>query len=273
MTRYLLLAVVLAIPACSPAPAPSGADTAARLAATAPAEASETGDARAAVSGVVAETMNSGGYTYARLSGASGDTWMAAAEFAIIPGAAISAAVDMPMRNFHSRTLNREFTEIYFVRDVVMNGTPVAGAARGRPNGRRWPAVMVRPGPRAPPRRPRPSSPGSIPAPGGLTIADVWARHAALSGKPVVVRGQIVKVNLAIMGVNWYHVQDGSGVVADRTHDLVVTSAAEHQAGDVVTVQGVLATDKDFGAGYTYEAIIEGAEMRQEARPLPSTRR
>jgi hypothetical protein len=101
------------------------------------------------------------------------------------------------------------------------------------------------------------------PAPGGVTVAEVWAKRAALSGKPIVLRGQVVKVNYEIMGANWYHLQDGSGVVADGTHDLVVTSSARMVAGDVVTVSGVLTTDKDFGAGYSYEAIVEGAEIRK----------
>jgi len=103
-----------------------------------------------------------------------------------------------------------------------------------------------------------------VPAvPGSVMIADVWAKRAALSGKPLVLRGQIVKVNLAIMGTNWYHLQDGSGVVKDGTHDLVVTSAAELNAGDIVTVNGTLTTGKDFGAGYSYEAIVERADIRK----------
>ena len=61
------------------------------------------------------------------------------------------------------------------------------------------------------------------------------------------------------MGANWYHLQDGSGLVKDGTHDLVVTSAAEFKAGDIVTVNGTLTTDKDFGAGYAYPVIIEEA--------------
>ena len=32
--------------------------------------------------------------------------------------------------------------------------------------------------------------------------------------------------------------------------------------GDVVTVKGTLAADKDFGAGYLYEVIIENAKVQ-----------
>jgi len=33
--------------------------------------------------------------------------------------------------------------------------------------------------------------------------------------------------------------------------------------GDTVLVRGTLVTDKDFGAGYRYEVIIEDAEVTQ----------
>lgn len=206
--------------------------------------------------------MNSGGYTYARLTRAGGDTWVAAIEFPIVPGATLSAAVDMPMRNFHSRTLNRDFSEIYFVRDVVMNGTPVVASAASTSAGE--PAMAGSHGGSDADAPAAPSLIAPVAAvPGSVKIADVWAKRTALSGQPLVLRGQIVKVNLAIMGANWYHLQDGSGVVAEGTHDLVVTSAAELKAGDVVTVNGVLTIDKDFGAGYAYDAIIERADIRK----------
>lgn len=266
-SRACFVVVALTCAACSTPPATSNVGAPAPSSATVP-EATTTGPAtgkdagEAMITGVVAETMNSGGYTYARLTDAGGDTWMAAAEFSVMPGATIAAAVDMPMRNFRSRTLNREFSEIYFVRDVVMNGAPVAASAAPASAGE--PPMAGSHGASA---EEAPAAPSLIapiaPAPGGVTIADVWAKRQALSGKPLVLRGQIVKVNLAIMGTNWYHLQDGSGVVSDGTHDLVVTSAAELQAGDVVTVNGTLTTDKDFGAGYTYDAIVERADIRK----------
>ena len=214
------------------------------------------------VAGVVAETMNSGGYTYARLTADGTETWIAGTEFPLKVGDTVSAAVDMPMEQFHSRTLNRDFPLIYFVRDVALNGQPVRAEVAG-------PGAMVMPTmagshgnddvPPAPPQL----IAAVAPAPGGVTVADVWARRATLSGKPVVIRGQVVKVNYEIMGTNWYHLQDGSGVVADGTHDLVVTSSAQVKTGDIVTVSGVLTTDKDFGAGYAYEAIVEKADIKK----------
>lgn len=95
------------------------------------------------------------------------------------------------------------------------------------------------------------------PPPGGMSIADVWAKRATLAGREVTVRGKVVKVNNQILGMNWLHLQDGSGSAEARTHDLTITTGDEASVGDVITVTGVLAIDKDFGAGYAYAAILE----------------
>jgi hypothetical protein len=99
------------------------------------------------------------------------------------------------------------------------------------------------------------------PPAGGLAIADVWARRAALHGQEVTVRGRVVKVNNQIMGRNWVHLQDGSGSESDSTHDLTITTDALVATGDIITVAGVLAADKDFGSGYMYDVILENGRV------------
>jgi hypothetical protein len=264
VTRVLVVVVVMISgAACSAPPPASGVPVAPPVAAAGASEGSGTGSESGMVEGVAVEAMNSGGYTYARLTGARGERWMAAAAFPIALGATIRAVVDMPMRNFRSRTLNREFAEIDFVRDVVMDGTPVAtldGVAGVREQA--MADSHAGGGDAATSGATTLTAPVAA-IPGTTVIAEVWAKRATLSGRTVVVRGRIVKVNLGILGANWYHLQDGSGVVADGTHDLVVTSAAEFTAGEVVTASGVLTTGKDFGAGYAYEAIVERADLRK----------
>lgn len=98
---------------------------------------------------------------------------------------------------------------------------------------------------------------------GGKTVAEVFAEKASLAGKPVTVRGKVVKVNGGIMGKNWLHVRDGSG--AEGTNDLTVTTAAELPAlGAIVVVTGPVSLDKDYGMGYQYAVIVEGAEVKVE---------
>jgi len=99
---------------------------------------------------------------------------------------------------------------------------------------------------------------------GGKTIGEIYAEKAALAGKQVVLRAKVVKFNTQIMGKNWLHVRDGSGDAAQGTHDLTVTTDAAAKIGDTVLVSGKLHLDRDFGFGYKYDALIEGAKVTVE---------
>jgi hypothetical protein len=97
--------------------------------------------------------------------------------------------------------------------------------------------------------------------PGGLSVGDVFAQRKTLAGKPVTVRGKVVKANNGILGRNWIHIQDGSGSAADRSNDLTVTSDAVVRVGDVVTFTGILGVGVEIGEGYGYDALLEKAKI------------
>lgn len=250
MNRSLIvLLAVTSIAACSPGPVATTA---------APAQAAVPAAAPGTITGTIAETMNSGGYTYARVQATPKDVWIASTELPIKIGDRMTAAIDMPMENFNSKTLNRSFPLIYFVSGVTRDGEARAmqpamadalapAASHGGATASAAPQVVE----------------SIAPAPGGVTIAQIWAQRQALSGKVVVLRGKVVKVNNAIMGSNWFHLQDGSGIAKDGTNDLTVTTSATVNVGDIVTISGTLATGKDFGSGYAYDAIVEKATVTQ----------
>ena len=73
--------------------------------------------------------------------------------------------------------------------------------------------------------------------------------------------GKVVKANSGILGRNWLHLRDGSGAEKSGDNDLTVTGAGSAKVGDTVRAVGVLAADKDFGAGYAYGVILEDAEL------------
>ncbi|MEJ2655869.1 MAG: hypothetical protein P8012_01575 [Desulfobacterales bacterium] len=98
-------------------------------------------------------------------------------------------------------------------------------------------------------------------APNGYTVAELFAKGASLNKQKVTVRGQVVKVNPNIMGRNWIHIQDGTGDPAKNTHDLVATSADTAKIGTIISIEGTLAADKDFGFGYKYDVIVENAVL------------
>jgi hypothetical protein len=99
--------------------------------------------------------------------------------------------------------------------------------------------------------------------PDGRTVAEVVGGRARLKDKPVVVRGQVVKVNAGIMGKNWVHLQDGTGSAADGSHDLLVTTQDRPAVGDIVQARGTVRTDVTVGAGYSYPVLVDGASLRK----------
>jgi len=96
----------------------------------------------------------------------------------------------------------------------------------------------------------------------GKTVQEVYKEKAKLKGKRVTLRGKVVKYSAAIMGKNWLHLRDGTG--KDPTNDLTVTTQAKAKVGDTVLVEGTVALDKDLGAGYKYDVIIEEAKVKIE---------
>jgi|CXWK01.1.fsa_nt_gi hypothetical protein len=257
-----LLVAFSALAACSTPQASNATTAAGTQAASTPAPAAPA--TPGTVTGTVAETMNSGGYTYMRLQTGQKDVWIAANEFPVTKGESVTAPLEMPMENFHSTTLNRDFPLIYFVAQVARAGQPLQGASGAAAA----PGLMPMASHGVATASPAPQAaaavavqPNAAPA-GGLSIADTWAKRDSLSGKTVIVRGTVVKVNNGILGFNWLHLQDGSGKASDGTNDLTVTTDALAKVGDVVTVSGTLAVKKDFGAGYAYEAILEKATIK-----------
>ncbi|MEZ5010152.1 MAG: hypothetical protein R2744_00190 [Bacteroidales bacterium] len=45
---------------------------------------------------------------------------------------------------------------------------------------------------------------------GIVTIAELLSGKEGYNGKVVTIKGEITKVNRAIMGKNWFHIQDGT---------------------------------------------------------------
>ena len=202
----------------------------------------------AAATGAVLETMNSGGYTYAKLDLGSEQVWLAGPETKLAVGDKVEMAGGTLMTNFTSNTLNRTFDRIYFVNALPPAGT--AGAPAGDPAAAHGGAMPPAMPPAAPTEKIEPIA-------GGQTIAAVLAAPAPLAGKPVAIRGKVVKFNAQILGHNWLHLQDGTGDLTITTAD----TAAPVAVGEIVVARGTLAVNKDFGAGYSYPVIVEDATL------------
>lgn len=213
--------------------------------------------------GKVLETMSTDTYTYVRVSDGKQEAWAAAPRFAVTVGEQVAFSMAMPMKDFKSETLKRTFPVVYFTGEIRKLGAGGAAAAPsaqagGNPHG----SGMSAKAPGTPTPSAAPMERIASPA-GGLAIATLVAKPADYAGKRVTVRGKVVKFNANIMGKNWLHLRDGSAPAgaAAGADDITVTTSGTAKLGDVLTVTGTVATNRDFGSGYSYAVMIEEATL------------
>jgi len=202
--------------------------------------------------GKLLERIDAGSYSYLRVAAPAGEVWAAVPVTDLAVGAPVTVEQPIWMQDFEGKAIGRKFPRIAF-------GT-LSGAAPSRPAA----AAATLPSTFVHPPREGGADPGKIEVarlagPSGQTVEQVFARRASLSGKQIGVRGKVVKVTSGVMGRNWVHLRDGTG--SSGSDDLLVTTTDECKVGDVVTARGTARTDQDFGAGYKYPVLIEGARL------------
>ena len=154
------------------------------------------------------------------------------------------------MKDFYSETLDRTFDMVYFVGKIsLLNAPGAATLPPGHPPIEETKTPTLDEIDLSNIERPE----------GGKTVEEIFQQQDALSGKPVLVRGKAVKVSNGILGKNWIHLRDGSG--EDGSNDLTVTTTSTVQVGETVTARGTLNQDRDFGSGYTYDVLLEDANL------------
>ena len=241
-----------------------------------------------ALTGTVRETMNAAGYTYLQVDSAAGPVWVAIPEGTVTKGQQVTCLPGMVMENFASKTLGRTFPTFVFSPGLppaaaqAAAPVPVPAAAGGDKAAGDFSAALqaeaaAPAGGGANGAELKGESGGSLGAvvpsadvnvhkatgENSRSVGECFAQAKELDGKKVRVRGKVMKVSRLIMGKNWLHLQDGTGNPMQNRHDLVVTTLDEPKEGEVVTIEGVLAANRDFGAGYKYEVIVEDARVEK----------
>jgi len=96
------------------------------------------------------------------------------------------------------------------------------------------------------------------PCKGCIKISDLLENKKTYSGKTIKVTGKVTKYNPEIMGKNWIHIQDGSEFQGG--FDLTITTDQKVALGEIITFEGKIVLDKDFGYGYSYNVLMEDAK-------------
>jgi len=193
-------------------------------------------------SGIVVDKMDAGSYSYLQLKENNNFYWIAVPTMEIENGESIYFSQYMEMIDFKSETLNRTFKSVLFVNDAnrLMNNVNMKN-------------------PHSDAQLLDKQTISVNPLNDGKTIADIYKNKQSLNGKTVKVKGKVVKFNSGIMNRNWVHIQDGTDENGD--FDLLITSDESVKVGDIIIAEGILAIDKDFGAGYFYAVLVEKAKI------------
>ena len=202
------------------------------------------------VKGEVLEVREADPYTYLRLRTKEGEIWAAVNKAPATKGAQVTIENASVMTNFESKALKKTFDRIIF-------GT-LAGAAAGAAPASSDTSRMHQGTPQSPETAKLPKAQG----PDARTVAEIITKRVELKGKPVMVRGRVVKFTANVMGKNWVHLRDGSGSAKDGSNDILVTTKEQAQVGNVVVARGVVRTDVDLGSGYTYKVLIENVTLQ-----------
>lgn len=192
---------------------------------------------------VVEEALNTDRYTYLNVSENGEKFWIAIPRKEIQIGGTYYYQGGLLKRNFESKEFNRVFDTIYLVSDVIPydEDTGITSKQEGADQSVHSEVpIQVEP------------------AEGAIKLSALFSNPAEYKGKLVKVTGKCVKVNPMIMGRNWVHLQDGSG----DNLDLTITTTDQVPEGAVVSLEGIIALDKDFGAGYRYDVIMENASLK-----------
>ncbi len=195
---------------------------------------------------VVKEVVDGGSYAYLNVDENGQNYWMAIANIPVIVGNTYYYDGGMMMKDFESKQLNKTFDEIVFV-NTIRNTEILEETAIEAENPHAAAPVAI-------------ENDLKIEKPkNGTSLAELFSAKNSFSGKSIIVKGKVVKVNNGIMDKNWIHIVDGTQF--ENKVDLAITTIETVNVGDIVTFKGVIILDKDFGQGYIYDILMEEAKV------------
>ena len=193
---------------------------------------------------IVKEVLNTERYSYLNVAEGGEKFWIAIPRKEVEIGGTYYYKGGLLKRNFESKEYNRVFETLYLVSDVIPNpinsSEPAAKKTLTDQGINKIESANIK------------LSEGSI------KLSELFSDPEKYQGKLIQITGKCVKVNPMIMGRNWIHIQDGSG----DGLDLTITTTENIQLDAIVSLEGIIALDRDFGAGYRYDIIMEKAVLK-----------
>jgi len=196
---------------------------------------------------VVLDTLQSSRYSYLKVKEGEKEFWLATMRSNFQLNEEYSFSKGLYKTDYYSTEFDRSFDEIYLVSQLrpLFSGSQKQALDQMFKGGQQAPEAGVK------------ISEADFDREGSIKIKELIQNSENYINKEVQITAKVTKINANIMDRHWLHLKDGSF----DTFDLVATSQTAVPAGHIVTLKATLHQDVDFGAGYTYNLILENAEV------------
>lgn len=205
------------------------------------------------------EVLHVKDYSYIKVDEYGTEKWLAAPLTDVKIGNTYYYKGAMEMKNFESKELQKTFETLYFIEKLSDNpdNTSVHSTLPKKEVEEiksQLPEVIE-------PVETQPTETKEvvIAKKGELTIEELLKNSNKYQNKTITLKGKVTKFNPNILRTNWIKLQDGTSF--EGVSDITITSAAETQIDQIITIKGIVALNKDLGHGYFYKVIIENAEI------------
>jgi len=194
----------------------------------------------------VNEVLPTSKYVYLNVNEGDESFWVATIKQEVNVGDSYMYKGGLMKKNFESKEYNRVFDVVYLVTNLV----PINKSPKSESNITEVPNTQS---------ENTASQAELIEQEGSIKIIDLVSNPQKYKGQNVQLTGRVSKINPNIMKRNWIHLQDGS----KDDYDLVITSNTFVPEGSIITIQGVVTLNIDFGAGYKYDILVENGELAE----------
>lgn len=202
---------------------------------------------------VVKEVLPTSKYVYLSVTENGGEPyWVATRSMKVNVGETYYYKGGLLKTNFESKEYKRVFDKVYLVSSLVpaanhgKEGT-TASSTKNYSNNQNTPEKVAI----------EMHTEKVVHKTGSIKISELVGNPKKFDGKTVQLDGVCTKINPGIMNRNWIHIKDGT----KDDYDLVITSDAYIPEGAAFTIKAVVTLNKDFGAGYKYDMILEKGEI------------
>jgi hypothetical protein len=200
---------------------------------------------------IVNEVLPTQKYVYLNVNEGDKQFWIATGKVSVKVGETYFYRGGLLKKNFESKEYNRIFETVYLVTSLVPekhgNNQGSVDVSDYRETNNNYPPKEVIPT----------HTEKIVEHKGSIKIAELVKDPKKYEGKTVQLSGVCTKINAGIMDRNWIHIKDGS----KDDFDLVVTSSIFVPEGSAITIKAIVILNKDFGAGYKYDLILEEGEL------------